>query len=272
MANTLLNDAKGPEDFVLVESEFKQAADLAPQWPDARYKLALVKEAEGKYSGAIDDLKLCQQLKLSDDNARKVQDKIYVLEAKAHVAAKKQEEQDQVAATAERKKRETQQVLYALKSIVGNSEYWWYMASVGNYMKGGRTGLTMSELESGKDGLWWSWGTYRSKYVFKGDKVYICKYAYQRLDPSAKGGVNGEVVTDLNPDTADLIGTPNGPNIDDIIWEYVAYYDQSGAPQNKKQVWAHINQSNGDITFSGNRPPTNPDRDAVYSYWWYSRK
>jgi len=82
MGTTLFKDAKTPDDFVQVESQFKQAVDLAPQWPDARYNLALSKEAAGDYSGAMADLKLYEQFKLSDTEARTVQDKIYVIEAK----------------------------------------------------------------------------------------------------------------------------------------------------------------------------------------------
>jgi tetratricopeptide (TPR) repeat protein len=82
MGTALFKDAKTPDDYSQVVGEFKQAADLAPQWPDARYNLALAKEAAGDYSGAMADLKLYQQFKLSDDEARTVQDKIYVLEAK----------------------------------------------------------------------------------------------------------------------------------------------------------------------------------------------
>jgi hypothetical protein len=89
MGTTLFKDAKTADDFVQVEGEFKQAADLAPQWPDPRYNLALAKEAAGDYSGAMADLKLYQQFKLSDSEARTVLDKIYALEAKAEVAAKK---------------------------------------------------------------------------------------------------------------------------------------------------------------------------------------
>jgi hypothetical protein len=88
MGTTLFKDAKTADDFAAVESEFKQAADLAPQWPDARYNLALAKEAAGDYSGAMADLKLYQKFKLSDSEARTVQDKIYALEAKAGAAAK----------------------------------------------------------------------------------------------------------------------------------------------------------------------------------------
>jgi hypothetical protein len=82
MGTTLFKDAKTPDDYSQVEGEFKQATDLAPQWPEARYNLALAKEAAGDYSGAEADLKLYQQFKLSDDEARTVQDKIYAVEAK----------------------------------------------------------------------------------------------------------------------------------------------------------------------------------------------
>ena len=82
MGTTLFKDAKTPDDYAQVESEFKQAVDLAPQWPDARYNLALAKEAAGDFAGAMADLKLYQQFKLPDTDARTAQDKIYVLEAK----------------------------------------------------------------------------------------------------------------------------------------------------------------------------------------------
>jgi hypothetical protein len=82
MGTTLFKDAKSADDFLSVESEFKQAVDLAPQWPDARYNLALAKEAAGDYAGAMEDLKLYQQFKLPESDARTAQDKIYVLEAK----------------------------------------------------------------------------------------------------------------------------------------------------------------------------------------------
>jgi len=83
---TLFKDAKTPDDYAQVESQFKQAVDLAPQWPDARYNLALAKEAAGDYSGAMADLKLYLQFKLPDAEARTAQDKIYVIEAKQQKA------------------------------------------------------------------------------------------------------------------------------------------------------------------------------------------
>jgi uncharacterized protein (DUF2147 family) len=82
MGTTLFKDAKAHDDYVQVESQFKQAVELAPQWPEARYNLALAKEAAGDYSGAMSDLKLYQQFKLSESEARTVQDKMYALDAR----------------------------------------------------------------------------------------------------------------------------------------------------------------------------------------------
>jgi hypothetical protein len=87
---TLFRDAVTPGDYAQIENEFKQAVDLAPQWPDARYYLALAKEATGDYSGALADLKLYQQFKLSPDDAYKAKVKIYALEAKTAATAKLQ--------------------------------------------------------------------------------------------------------------------------------------------------------------------------------------
>jgi hypothetical protein len=87
MGATLFKDARTADEFSQAESEFKQATDLAPQWPEARLNLALTREAAGNYSGAMADLKLYQQFKLSDADARAVQDKLYALEAKQKKAA-----------------------------------------------------------------------------------------------------------------------------------------------------------------------------------------
>jgi tetratricopeptide (TPR) repeat protein len=108
MGTTLFKDAKTADDYAQVESQFKQAVDLAPQWPEARYNLALAKEAAGDYSGAMADLKLYQKFKLSDADARTVQDKIYAIEAKAGAAAKKQADEQNAAAAEEHKNQDYQ--------------------------------------------------------------------------------------------------------------------------------------------------------------------
>ncbi|HXB02371.1 MAG TPA: hypothetical protein VNV15_06095 [Opitutaceae bacterium] len=106
MGTTLFKDARNTADFSRVTSEFKQATELAPQWPEARYHLALAREAAGDYSGAMADLKLYQQFNLSDAEARAVQDKIYVLEAKQEEAGEKQADEQKAAAAKEQKKQE----------------------------------------------------------------------------------------------------------------------------------------------------------------------
>jgi tetratricopeptide (TPR) repeat protein len=103
----LFKEAKNADDFSLVLDELKQATNIAPWWPEARYNLALTDEAAGQYEDAISDLKLYQIFKLSDTDARAVQDKIYVIEAKmekasknADVAAKKVTEETRARAEA----------------------------------------------------------------------------------------------------------------------------------------------------------------------------
>ena len=111
MGMTLFKDAKTPDDYSQVENEFKQAAELAPQWPDPVYNLALTKEATGDYSGAMADLKLYLLFKLSEDEARAVQDKIYALEAKAEAITRKRAK-EQNAAVAEERKAAQQAVIH----------------------------------------------------------------------------------------------------------------------------------------------------------------
>ena len=108
IGTTLFKDAKTPEDFSNAISKFKQATALAPQWPEARYNLALAKEAAGDLTGAMADLKLYQVFKLSDTEARTVQDKIYVIEAKGEEVDKKKAEEQKAAAVAEQQKQEYQ--------------------------------------------------------------------------------------------------------------------------------------------------------------------
>lgn len=95
MGETMFKEAKSAANFSQAAAEFTDAAKLAPQWPDARYNLALAKEAAGDYSGAMDDLKLYQQFKLSEAEARTVQDKIYAISAKQQMKAADQKAADE---------------------------------------------------------------------------------------------------------------------------------------------------------------------------------
>jgi hypothetical protein len=91
---TIFEDAKSPGDFTQATEEFLQATRLAPWWPEARYNTALAFEAAKNYANAIVNLKIYQLFKLSTNEARTVQDKIYSLEAK----------QEKVAIAGEKKK------------------------------------------------------------------------------------------------------------------------------------------------------------------------
>jgi hypothetical protein len=125
MGETIFKEAKNATAFSQAVAEFKEAARLAPQWPEARYNLALAKEAAGDYSGAMADLKLYQQFKLSDIEARKVQDKIYAIEGKQKMVV---DEAASNAAAVERRAREQQQ------QIIGRWDYGEAFGSGANYI------------------------------------------------------------------------------------------------------------------------------------------
>jgi hypothetical protein len=97
-AGVMFKEAKTPDEFAQTVKEYREATRLAPWWREARYDQALAQEAEGDYPGAIWNLKLCQLFKLSETEARTVQDVIYALEAKAELAQKRKSEQEQAAA------------------------------------------------------------------------------------------------------------------------------------------------------------------------------
>jgi hypothetical protein len=107
----LFKDAKSPDEFKQVVDEFRQAARIAPWWPDARYNFALAWEAAGDYDKAIVNVKLYLLFKLPDSDARTAQDKIYALEAKQEKAAKAKEEENSPQAVAAREQQSFQDLL-----------------------------------------------------------------------------------------------------------------------------------------------------------------
>ena len=106
MGQTIFNDAKKTNTFSMAGQEFSKAVVLAPWWPEARYNLAVALEAEGDYANAIVTLKLYQLFKLSEIEARAIQDKIYALEARQDLAAK--ETENRAREMAEAKAKEAQ--------------------------------------------------------------------------------------------------------------------------------------------------------------------
>ena len=115
----LFKESKSPAEFVQAIDEFKQAALLAPWWAEARYSCALACESAGEYAGAIENLKLYQMFKLPDAEARAIQDKIYVLEARQEKAAKDKE----LVAKNEAEERKTQQDDAAAKKARDQEEF-----------------------------------------------------------------------------------------------------------------------------------------------------
>ena len=120
--SALFKEAKSQEDFAQVLAEFKQAIHLAPWWPEARYNWALAAEAAGKYASAIYELKRYLLFKLPDAEARAVQDKIYVLEAKQEKAAK-ESSPEAVAAQEQNKSNDWLKKLDGVK-FVRNFDDW----------------------------------------------------------------------------------------------------------------------------------------------------
>jgi tetratricopeptide (TPR) repeat protein len=74
---------KAQEDYEVAMEEFKQAAMLAPEWPDAFYNLGLVQEKAGRLKDAADSLKIYLKLAPDATDADTVKSLINKLEFKA---------------------------------------------------------------------------------------------------------------------------------------------------------------------------------------------
>jgi tetratricopeptide (TPR) repeat protein len=75
--------AKDPGDYKIAIDEFKQAAALAPDWPDAFYNLGLVQEKSGQFKDAADTLKTYLKLAPNAADGDSVKSLINKLEFKA---------------------------------------------------------------------------------------------------------------------------------------------------------------------------------------------
>jgi len=76
-----LKDVKTDEDFLRANTEFEQAARLAPWWAGIYFNYALAQQNAGDYKGAIHNLKLFLLAAPNDPAAGEVRNRIYTLEA-----------------------------------------------------------------------------------------------------------------------------------------------------------------------------------------------
>ena len=89
MGATVLKKASNPAGAGKAIGLFTQAIAAAPWYADAYYNRALAREIAGQFEAAIDDLKLYLKFKLSEDDRRAAQDKIYTLKAETEISASK---------------------------------------------------------------------------------------------------------------------------------------------------------------------------------------
>jgi hypothetical protein len=108
--SVLFKDAKTADDFSKSAAEFSQAIQISPLLAEAHYNLAMVNEASADYVSAVYRLKVYQLFKLSPEEARRVQDKIYALELKSEQRTQKIAEEQrasQLSAIAEQQRSES---------------------------------------------------------------------------------------------------------------------------------------------------------------------
>ena len=243
MGATLFKDAKTSDDFGQVESQFKQAVDLAPQWPEARYNLALAKEAAGDYSGAMADLKLYQQFKLSETEGRTVQDKIYALEAKADVAAKEQA-----------KAREVADAKLAAETFRGT----WYGSQC---FRGKMSLASLARGCTGDEKREANW----QDFSLNGAAIGVS------FEIENDGTVKMNGYSDWAGCKGDVFGIPHGSDPWRVRWEV---RPKDGPP---RQIWSDAAADGSSVEISCNRPLDGPTTGGIfavpaYNYVHWSRK
>lgn len=89
MANTYQKEAKTPSDFALAIDAYQEALQIAPWWGDAYYNLSLSLESAGRLDEAMAALNLYL---LANPNDEEAQNRLYALDAKKTLAAKRSSE------------------------------------------------------------------------------------------------------------------------------------------------------------------------------------
>jgi tetratricopeptide (TPR) repeat protein len=112
MGATVLKKASDPAGASKAVDLFTQALNIAPWFADAYYNRAIARQAAGQFEPAIDDLKLYLGFKLTDNERREAQDKIYSLKAEAQLGSAKKAEEQKAAAARQRQQAEEAQKGY----------------------------------------------------------------------------------------------------------------------------------------------------------------
>lgn len=121
--NSAFADAKNTEEFERAITLYRDASTHAPWWGDVYFNLAKALEQRQHYGEAVTCLKLYLLAAPSAPDARKVQDKIYVLEEKAERTAKETNAKAQAeAAKAERRRWATEIVQWLRTNYGGRLE------------------------------------------------------------------------------------------------------------------------------------------------------
>jgi len=218
--NATMSEAKTPEDYARAVQLYREALSIAPWWGDPYFNLAKVRELRQEYDSAIFGLRYYLLTGIAGNDARQVQDRIYVLEEKRDRQAKALEEKrDQQAKADETRKREeaqkSQRQTWAKDLVRWMTE---------NY---GRSLLRKVQVCSCTDeearGSRWTYadailgGTWQNLDLSEdwsrlGKKLSF-RTAGQANDEIVFSGVanNGVMVTDF-------CGTVNGPRPEDINW------------------------------------------------------
>ncbi|OGV57448.1 MAG: hypothetical protein A2283_00050 [Lentisphaerae bacterium RIFOXYA12_FULL_48_11] len=97
MADTLVKEAKKPEEFRDGAGEFKHALLIAPWCIDLYPPYAVALKSAGEYDEAIRVLRFYIAVNPGGSKARDAQDEIYILEAKQKKARKEKEEKSPAA-------------------------------------------------------------------------------------------------------------------------------------------------------------------------------
>ena len=262
MGATVLKKASDPAGANKAVDLFTQALNIAPWFAEAYYNRAIARETAGQFDSAIDDLKLYLGFKLTDNERREAQDKIYALKANAQLASTKKAEQDKIAG-AEEAKRQIQQakrdVITQIKNAVGNRRYNDSILSYNSDPRDIFSGVNQKELFGG------------GEYYLGGNYEYY-GYFWKFFDDR----VEVWVTNNDGSQSLQRVGESWGPKVTDMRW-FLGKGDNTKSET--QQVWGYFDLQNGYLYTAsfpagmGNFRPLNDsefDPNKRYIYYRYA--